>query len=320
MAPLVTVSDALTDAEVRGVEDLLDATGRVDGTPGLNDEARLRLSHPRPGVHHLRSLAATASGSGDPRVLGYAQLDEALQVEVAAGSVVVHPDHRRQGLGTLLLHELLSRATRPLQIWAERDTAAARALAARSGLTPRRTLLIMQRPLTPERMDEGPMEGAATVQVPTPPPGVELRSFRPGVDDGAWVALNARVFAHHPEQGAITAADLTDRMAEPWFDPTGFLLAVRDKQMLGFHWTKQHPGRLGEVYVLGVDPDAGGRGLGSLLLAAGLRHLQDRGNTAVQLYVEADHERAVRLYASSGFVEVRRDVMYGQPSSAELPD
>ena len=26
--------------------------------------------------------------------------------------------------------------------------------------------------------------------------------------------------------------------------------------MLGFHWTKQHDDRLGEVYVVGVDPAA----------------------------------------------------------------
>ena len=73
--------------------------------------------------------------------------------------------------------------------------------------------------------------------------------------------------------------------------------------MVGFHWTKQHPDRLGEVYVLGVDPDAGGAGLGKALLADRPGHLRDQRNTAVELYVEADHERAVGLYQAYGFTD-----------------
>jgi mycothiol synthase len=83
--------------------------------------------------------------------------------------------------------------------------------------------------------------------------------------------------------------------------------------MVGFHWTKQHPDLLGEVYVLGVDPGSGGHGLGKALLGQGLSHLRDRGNTSVQLYVEADHGRAVALYAGYGFTVASRDVMYAQP-------
>ncbi|MCD9448381.1 GNAT family N-acetyltransferase, partial [Klebsiella pneumoniae] len=88
------------------------------------------------------------------------------------------------------------------------------------------------------------------------------------------LAVNARAFAHHPEQGSIDAEDLAERMNEVWFDPGGFFLAHAGGEpagrLLGFHWTKEHgvlgePG-LGEVYVLGVDPDAQGRGLAKALL------------------------------------------------------
>ncbi len=82
--------------------------------------------------------------------------------------------------------------------------------------------------------------------------------------------------------------------------------------MVGFHWTKQHGDRLGEVYVLGVSPTAGGRGLGKALLLTGLQYLRWRGNANVQLYVEADQAGAVRLYRHYGFTTASRDVMYAQ--------
>ena len=82
--------------------------------------------------------------------------------------------------------------------------------------------------------------------------------------------------------------------------------------MLGFHWTKIHPAPTGvaphgEVYVLGVDPDAQGRGLGKALTLAGLAHLRERGVDHVLLYVEADNDPAVSLYRRVGFTHDPRD-------------
>ena len=133
---------------------------------------------------------------------------------------------------------------------------------------------------------------------------------RIGFDEADWLAVNARAFADHPEQGRITRADLDERMAEPWFDPAGFLIGERDGRMIGFHWTKEHPGGLGEVYVLGVDPEAGRGGVGRALLLAGLRHLRTEGDTEVELYVEADHAGPVALYTRAGFEIRGRDVLY----------
>ena len=67
---------------------------------------------------------------------------------------------------------------------------------------------------------------------------------------------------------------------------------------------------VGEVYVVGVDPDAQGMGLGRLLTTVGLRHLQQLGLPAAILYVESDNEAAIRVYERLGFVHESTDVMY----------
>jgi mycothiol synthase len=152
---------------------------------------------------------------------------------------------------------------------------------------------------------------------PVLPAGRTLRSFVPGQDEDAWLALNARAFAKHPEQGGWTPHDLEWREREPWFDPAGFFIAEKDGVMTGFHWTKVHPGvpgtagpGLGEVYVVGVDPAEQGSGLGRALTLAGLHHLRDRGTAEAMLYVDEANVAAIRMYEALGFTRATVDAMY----------
>lgn len=151
--------------------------------------------------------------------------------------------------------------------------------------------------------------------VPLPPlrepEGVAVRGYRPE-DAEELVRVNAAAFASHPEQGAMDEANLAERMAEPWFDPAGLLVAMDGEQLLGFHWTKRHSPELGEVYVVGIDPAAQGRGLGKALTLAGLHHLVDGGAREILLYVESDNAPAVAVYSGLGFEHASADthVMY----------
>lgn len=306
MAPAVSTStlERLGPEEVAAVRRLVADAAAADGASALNEAALLALEHPGDVVHVL-ALPADAGAVADGTTTDGAGLRGYAQLERGAGSstgqLVVHPDHRRRHVGTALLDQLLQLAPGGLQVWAFGDLPAAQALAAAAGLVPARELLLMTRPL-----DEG-------LRTPRVPDGVRIRTFEPGRDEQAWLGVNARAFADHPEQGAITAEDLALRMAEPWFDAGGFFLAERDGVLAGFHWTKQHAGTLGEVYVLGVDPGAGGRGLGGALLDTGLAHLRASGDTEVELYVEGDHAGPVALYRGRGFSTASRDVMYAQP-------
>jgi mycothiol synthase len=287
----LTVEAQLTDRRRKQVERLLVAARAKDGFEPLNEAASLRLRHPDPATRHL---CAVESG----QVVGYAQLDPG--PAISTGFLVVDPEHRRRGIGVRLAQALAEQSTTPLQLWAPGDTVAAQALAARVGLVAARTLLVMTRQLDDELPE------------PRLPAGVTIRTFQPDQDEPAWLAVNAEAFAGHPEQGRMSGADLAARMAEPWFDPAGFFVALRGEAMVGFHWTKQHGGGLGEVYVLGVSPAAARLGLGKALLLTGLEYLRRQGNTVAELYVEADNPDAVGLYRDYGFTTVSRDVMYAQ--------
>ena len=140
------------------------------------------------------------------------------------------------------------------------------------------------------------------------------RPFEPGVDDDAWIAVNNRAFDWHPEQGGWTRDMLTEHFTEPWFDPAGFLMHERDGRLAAFCWTKIHADEnpaLGEIYVIAVDPDFHGAGLGTSITLAALDWLQrERGITVGMLYVDAANEPAVRLYEKLGFTVHHIDRAY----------
>jgi mycothiol synthase len=105
-------------------------------------------------------------------------------------------------------------------------------------------------------------------------------------------------------------------MAEPWFEPGGLRLHEREGRLAGFCWTKIHrrpTGDLGEIYVIGVDPDFHGRGLGVPMTAAGLQWLSARGLRTGMLYVEAGNLPAIATYERLGFSVVRTDRAWAAP-------
>lgn len=288
---------ALTPDQAEAVLEILVDAARADGQQAVSEQGRLQLrGGPREGVRHFLLKV-------DRKLIGYGQLEDTDPIEAPAAELVVHPAHRGHGHGRALGSALLGASGKRLRVWAHGGHSAARHLSQVLGLTLFRELRQMRRPLA-----EGP-----PLAEPVLPEGVVIRTFVPGEDDAAWLAVNAAAFAHHPEQGSLTQRDLDDRKAEPWFDPAGFFLAVRegDGEVIGFHWTKVHAEeQLGEVYVVGVAPGNQGGGLGKALTAVGLRHLAASGMPTAMLYVDADNKPAVTVYERLGFVTHETDLMY----------
>jgi len=294
---------ALSPSEVDAVLALAVDAERADGTPPVSEQGLLRL---RAGDVRQQHLLARRAG----RVVGYGSLLPEQDAQeggpgALVGELVVAPPARGRGTGRALLEAALTaRGDRALRLWMHGDLPAARSLAERAGLVRVRELMTMRADLAPALPPLPQVEG------------VRLRAFEVGRDEGAWLAVNARAFADHPEQGAWTLEDVRAREAEPWFDPAGLVLAEDERtgDLLGSHWTKTTPGGgdaapLGEVYVVGVDPSAQGRGIGRLVTLAGLRSLRERGVRDVELYVEADNAAAVAVYRRLGFERSGADVV-----------
>ncbi|GAB3582031.1 mycothiol synthase [Calidifontibacter terrae] len=216
--------------------------------------------------------------------------------------LAVHPNHRGRGLGAMFLG-LVQDEHDDVRVWAHGDLPAARGLAQREGLVAVRDLWVMSRAT----------DATPAITEPVLPEGFSARNFEPG-DEESWLTVNARAFAHHPEQGRMTRADLDARMAEPWWEPAGLLFIIDDASgaVAASHWTKvaEPDSGVGEVYVVAVDPNYQGRGLGNAVTALGLAHLASRGLQTIELYVEGDNEPAIATYRRWGFTRTGRHVMY----------
>lgn len=283
---------------------LVGAASAADGVHPLSEQALLALRYGGDAATHLLLRE-------EGRLVGYAQLDLSDPVEGPRAELAVAPVARHRGHGRRLVNAAL--AADPagrLRLWAHGQHPAAAALARSLGFTRERVLCQLRRSLL------------EPLPAPRWPPRVGVRTFVVGHDEPAWLAVNARAFAAHPEQGGWTLVDLHVREREPWFDPAGFFLAERDGKLLGFHWTKVHPPGgygpvpVGEVYVVGVDPAGQGLGLGPALTLVGLHHLRSRGLQTALLYVDADNAVARRMYQRLGFTRFDVDVSYRRETVA----
>ncbi|MCU1528354.1 MAG: hypothetical protein JWP75_2117 [Frondihabitans sp.] len=248
------------------------------------------------GVPPFSDQALVEARSGEARVLGDGNAAAILRASEA--ELVVHPALRRAGRGTALLRAVLEATSGDLAVWAHGDHPGAARLAEEFGFAATRRLL-QQRATVAQDPEARPL-----------PSGTLVRPFRPGIDDAAWLDLNARAFASHPEQGSIDQADLDARKADAWFDPDDFLLLWRGDQLLAFCWLKVEAGQPGEFYAVGVSPEHQGEHLGGVVVDAGLARLAARSLDTAALYVEGDNSQALRLYAARGFTDYAVDVQY----------
>lgn len=319
----VVVSTGTPEADLsQDLQELAASAIESDGNPPFSEQTLIDLKSTDSEVTVYAAYCSDDFSSSTVRGLAGAAVVVHARGEDDGGllELVTRPSFRNQGVGQSVVNTASADpGFTALSAWSHGNHAAAARLASSCGFEPVRELWRMRQTRANAEAADIPEGGSAL------PDGIVIRTFNPGVDDESWLHANSAAFAHHPEQGRTSLADLRARMAEDWFDPQGFLLAVRnnpgaadDGELLGFHWTKVHPAAggypaIGEVYVVGVTPAAQGMGLGKALTLAGIQHLHGKGLEAVMLYVDADNSAAVALYRKLGFSRWDVDVMYAAP-------
>ena len=283
-----------SEPEVRGLEQLLETTMTFDGHRPMGEQALIELKQgPRAFPH--AAFAAYVRGE----LAGYAHLSERPSAHGWRLEAFTAPAFRGRGVATTLLTSvnahIASHGGGRIHVWAYHPGWAQGRLARRFGMRLIRTLYRMERslPMAPEPL----------------PAGFSIRSFSPGVDDDAWLALHNAVFADHPDAGGWGLEDLAWHREEEWFDPDGLLLASDGMGPAGYCWMKQE-GDLGWLYFLGVHPRARGSGLAGSLCALGFGRVGGNGASMGLLYVDESNVAAVRLYDKLGFVVGHADHCY----------
>jgi mycothiol synthase len=283
---------------------LIKAAHDFDGTPPIAEHVLLHLRH---GGDKSDSHIVFEENH---QVIAYAHLDTTDLVAGPSVEAVVHPNHRGKGLGALILKEAIKVCGDKTRIWSHGDLPAAKAIASSLKLERLWSNLLMSKPVS----EIQPVNSKYSI-----------RTFIPDFDNQAFLSLNNKVFANYPDQGGWSEDDLKVRLNESWFDEKGFFVAEDKGELIGFCWTKIHGTHthsqsgeddnhghdaLGEIYVLAVDPDYKGQGIGRNLTLTGLNYLQYQGLNKVMLYVGIENKPAYNLYKSLGFNEFGSDVMY----------
>ncbi|MGH9178377.1 MAG: mycothiol synthase [Acidimicrobiales bacterium] len=297
----VEVKRQMGAGDIAAVEELLEVAAHADEHNPLGEHQWLDLVDG--GRKGFAGLVAWEPGHDHP--VGYAQVSRGEQTW--ALEFVVDPHHRDdtwtigRDLVRAALEVIGEEGGGPVSLWVPKPGPASDGVATSAGLRHSRDLYQMRRPLPVGE-----------------PYRLGTRPFEPGRDEHAWLEVNNRAFAAHPEQGGWDLDCLKRREAEAWFDPSGFLLHEVDGRLAGFVWTKVHADpadhhhgpRLGEIYVVAVDPDFQGQGLGRRLVLAGLDLMAGRGVPMGMLYVDASNTGAVRLYEHLGFTVDHVDRAY----------
>ena len=300
-----TPIDTLTEAELAFLGRVTAADGAEEISGGL-----MAIATGEDTAHEAQTASSIWRVFADEsdELIGFGI--RARQGDRHAAEFLIAPDHRGQGLGEELLTTILAEESESW-CWSHGDHPAAAHLAQKHGLGRDRVLYQM-------RTDTGlSLAGLPQTQAPE---GVEIRSFAPGDEDG-WLAVNNAAFDWHPEQGGQTRADIDAIVTDSDFDPDTIVIAVRDGAVIGFHQIKltdaNGEGRLGEVYVVGVDPHIHAAGVGKALTVEGMRRMVAAGADVIELYVESDNAPALGLYERLGFHVAVAHVSYAPAGTTE---
>ena len=185
----------------------------------------------------------------DDRAMAHAShRDGAWTMQVVVDPEAAAPWTRRREVAARMRRAIAGAGGGTVDWWVFDATDDDDRLAGELGFSVDRDLRQMHRPLPAERHST-----------------VETRPFVVGQDEAAWLRSTTARSPATPSRAAGPSSSLRRRDREPWFDPAGFLppraRRACSPRSAGRRCTTSDAA-IGEIYVIGVDPDFHGLGLG----------------------------------------------------------
>ncbi|MEG4446555.1 GNAT family N-acetyltransferase [Microcoleus sp. AT9_B5] len=131
---------------------------------------------------------------------------------------------------------------------------------------------------------------------------LSLRAWAP-VFDSIENVLNADVYrAFYPDHWRVSQQKAVEDVCAA--EDTNVWVAIDASSTAGFVAVKLHSeNSMGEIYMVAVDPDFQGQGIGTALIEFALSWMKDAGMSVAMVETGGDpgHERARRTYEKVGF-------------------
>jgi mycothiol synthase len=234
------------------------------------------------------------------KVVGYIDVRSELGIGRAVLDCLVHPEHRRKGLATDLVHRASRRArevgARVVHVSVLEENVAAKAFLSKLGFRFVRRFLHLTLELSEFHLPEEEQ------QLP-----LLVRHLQRGEED-KLTRIQNRSFAGTWGYNPNTLEEIVYRLNMIGWSPEDVILIFAADRPVGYCWTLVNPEasavagkNVGRIYMLGVDPDYQGSGIGERALLAGLAHLKGKGIEVAELTVDSQNPAACALYESGGF-------------------
>jgi mycothiol synthase len=212
--------------------------------------------------------------------------------------IAVHPDYRRQGIGTALYNLVMQRAERspishittPVYTTPGDGTGAVGEWLVERGFHPGHSFWQMR------------LDNLMDVVTPSWPAGIGVRTFSDMEHDPVkWAGLIVSSFGE-----AASAAGIITQLGEPGVSPNGYFFAIDTAtgREVGTSRARidivdgQPTGYIGTV---GVLPKYRGRGIAGALVGQTVRYLASQGMSSATLFVENSNKGARSLYEKLGW-------------------
>ncbi len=266
--PVVVAKTSLTLEETSRVQALAALCNTLEGLD-------LKLTYPLDQRADAGAFLCYDAG----RLVGYTALDG----DEVCG--MVHPNHRRQGIGRRLLAAALGEAERrhqpQLLLICESGSQSGQAFVAAQG----------------GQYAFGEYRMALDTLAEPPPNDWRIRLEQAGLE--ALDRLTEIIAASFGDPKEIARATIVESMA---LQSEQYYLAWSDQTPVGALKVVYEPPRAG-IYAFGVLPVHQGRGIGRQILFQMCARLLAQGYRPISLEVETDNTRAIGVYRACGFKE-----------------